>query len=209
MNVIERIKETKIVPVVKLEDAAKAVELADALAAGGICCAEVTFRTAAAGDAIAAITRARPDFFVGAGTVVNTEQAKRAIDAGAQFLVSPGFSEKLAAFCADHGAAFLPGVCTPTEVMAAMEFGLDHLKFFPAEAMGGLKTIKALAGPFGGVKFMPTGGINVSNVRSYLESPFIYACGGSWMVPGVKVKENDWAGITALTREASDLVADL
>lgn len=209
MNVIEQIQATKIVPVVKLEDAASAVALADALAAGGIACAEVTFRTAAAADAIAAISKARPDFFVGAGTVVTVDQAKAALDAGAKFLVSPGFSAKVAEYAASRGAVLLPGVCTPTEVMAAMEYGLKYLKFFPAEAMGGLKTIKALAGPFGGVKFMPTGGIGPANVRDYLSSPFIYACGGSWMVPGKLVAAADWAGITDLAREAMELVKDL
>ena len=209
MTVIEKIKATKIVPVVKIDDAADAVALADALAAGGISCAEVTFRTAAAPDAIAAIAKARPDFFVGAGTVVNVEQAAKAIECGAQFLVSPGFSAKVAAYCAEKNAVLLPGVCTPTEIMAAMEFGLDHLKFFPADAMGGLKTLKALSAPFGSVKFMPTGGINAANVRDFLSQPYIYACGGSWMVPGKMVKEKDWAGITALTKEAMDVVADL
>lgn len=209
MDVIEQVKATKIVPVVKIEDASKAVALADALSEGGISCAEITFRTAAAPEAIANIAKARPDFFVGAGTVINAEQAAKALDAGAQFLVSPGFSPKVAEYAAKRNAVLLPGVCTPTEIMAALEYGITYLKFFPADVYGGVKAMKALSAPFGGIKFMPTGGVNLQNVREILSAPFVFACGGSWLAPAKLIAADDFAGITALCREAMAAIADI
>ncbi len=209
MNILERIGTIGIVPVVALDDAKDADPLGEALLEGGLPCAEITFRTDAAEESIRIMSEKYPEMLVGAGTVLTTEQVDRAVNAGAKFIVSPGTNPKVVQYCVEKNIPITPGILTPSELEQALECGVRIVKFFPAEAGGGLSMIKAMAAPYVGVKFMPTGGINVSNVRSYLESPFIYACGGSWMVPGAKVKENDWAGITALTREASDLVADL
>jgi 2-dehydro-3-deoxyphosphogluconate aldolase/(4S)-4-hydroxy-2-oxoglutarate aldolase len=194
----------KIIPVVALERAADAPRLADALVAGGLPCAEITFRTAAAADAIRALA-GRADFSVGAGTVLDLEQARRAADSGARFVVSPGLNPKVVIFCLDNGIPVLPGVCTPSDITLAFEMGLELLKFFPAEAMGGLKTLDALAGPFPMMRFVPTGGIDPRNLRDYLRHPRVAACGGSWMVKAGLIAEGRFADIARLTREAVDL----
>jgi 2-dehydro-3-deoxyphosphogluconate aldolase/(4S)-4-hydroxy-2-oxoglutarate aldolase len=200
----EQVLALKVIPVVALERAADAPRLADALAAGGLPCAEITFRTAAAADAIRALA-GRADFSVGAGTVLDLEQARRAADSGARFVVSPGMNPKVVRFCRDNGIPVLPGVCTPSDITLAYEMGLELLKFFPAEAMGGLKTLDALAGPFPMMRFVPTGGIDPRNLCDYLRHPRVAACGGSWMVKAGLIAEGRFADIARLTREAVEL----
>ncbi len=201
-DILKKIGEIGIIPVIKIEDASKAVPLAEALSRGGLPAAEVTFRTAAAADAIRAITEAMPDMLVGAGTVLTTEQVDRAIEAGAKFIVSPGFNSKIVKYCIEKGVPVCPGCSTCGEMEQAMELGLDVVKFFPAEAAGGLPVIKAVSAPYGNLKFMPTGGINEENILSYLKFPKILACGGSFMVKDSLIKEGNFAEIERLTREA-------
>ena len=205
-ELLAQVAEKKIVPVVKLDRVEDAKPLCEALCAGGLPVAEITFRTDAAEESIRIAVKEFPEMLVGAGTVVNVEQAKRALDAGAKFLVSPGFSSKVTEFAIDNNVLVFPGTCTPTEVMAAMEYGLKVVKFFPAEQYGGLDTIKALAAPFPSMKFMPTGGVNASNIQDFLAFDKIIACGGSWMVKDSFVKEGNFEEIRKLTAEAVSLV---
>jgi 2-dehydro-3-deoxyphosphogluconate aldolase/(4S)-4-hydroxy-2-oxoglutarate aldolase len=183
--------------------------LGECLMKGGLPCAEVTFRTAAAEESIRRLVKAYPEMIVGAGTVLTCEQADRAIDAGAKFIVSPGFNPKVTEYVLKRGVPMTPGVCTPTEIEAALQYNLDVLKFFPAEPSGGLKMIKALAAPYVGVHFMPTGGISASNVRDYLAYDRIVACGGSWMVSGALIKEKKFDEIEKLVQEAADIVKEI
>lgn len=206
LDVMQQVALRKVVPVVKLDRVEDAKPLAEALCQGGLPVAEVTFRTDAAEESIRIMRNSFPDMLVGAGTVVNLEQAKRALDAGATFIVSPGFSTKVTEFAIDNQIPVFPGTCTPTEVMLAMEYGLKVVKFFPAKQYGGLDTIKALAAPFPTMKFMPTGGINAGNIKEFLAFDKIIACGGSWMVKDSFVKEGNFAEIVKLTKEAVDLV---
>ena len=208
-DMMKKLQAIGIVPVVVLDREEDALPLAEQLMEGGLPCAEVTFRTAAAEGSIRKIAAAFPEMLVGAGTVLTTEQADRAVDAGAKFIVSPGLNPAVAEHVLKKGVSMTPGVCTPTEIEAAMQFGLDVLKFFPAEAAGGLKMIKALAAPYGGVRFMPTGGISAANVRDYLAYDRIVACGGSWMVSGKLVKEGRFGEIGKLVREAADIVKEI
>lgn len=201
-SLTEKIIGSGIVPVVVIKDVSKAEGLAKALVAGGIPVAEVTFRTASAQAAIREIAQNVPEITVGAGTVHTVEQAKAAVEAGAKFIVTPGFVPKTVQWCVENGIPVFPGCSGPAEIEAAMEFGLSIVKFFPAEASGGIKTLKALSGPYGGIRFMPTGGINESNIGDYLKFPFVAACGGSWMVPSALVEQGDFAGVTALCRQA-------
>jgi 2-dehydro-3-deoxyphosphogluconate aldolase/(4S)-4-hydroxy-2-oxoglutarate aldolase len=191
----------RIVPVVVLEDAGRAAGLREALKAGGINCAEVTFRTAAAAESIA-IMAEDPEFVVGVGTVVTEDQVERAQRAGARFVVSPGISANVVRRCGDVGLPVFPGVITPTEIMAALDLGLTELKFFPAATAGGVAAIKALGGPFGQVRFVPTGGITVTNARDYLQVPQVAAIGGSWLTPAAALREGNFDEITRLTAEA-------
>lgn len=207
MNVAEVIEKLKVVPVIKLENANDAIPLGGALAEGGLPVAEITFRTEAAEEAIRKMSSAYPEIAVGAGTLTNVEQAKRALDAGASFFVSPGFHRGITEFAIQNKIPVYPGVCTPTEIMTAMEYGLPVVKFFPAQQYGGLKTIKALSGPFPQMKFMPTGGINQDNIREYLATPCVIACGGSWMVKDDMLKNQDFDGIRKLVSEAVALVS--
>jgi 2-dehydro-3-deoxyphosphogluconate aldolase/(4S)-4-hydroxy-2-oxoglutarate aldolase len=197
--------EKKIVPVVKLDRASDAKPLADALIEGGLPVAEVTFRTDAAEESIRQMAPI-PGMLVGAGTVTNVEQAKRAIDAGAAFLVTPGFSRKVTEFAVETKTPIFPGISTPTELMMALEYDLPVVKFFPAAQYGGLATIKALAAPFPSMRFMPTGGVNAGNILEYLSFPKIIACGGSWMVKDTYINEGRFDEIVRLTREAVELV---
>lgn len=208
-EVLERIGKIGIVPVVVIDDAKDAEPLGKALMEGGLPCAEVTFRTAAAADAIKIMSEKFPDMLVGAGTVLTIEQADKAIEAGAKFIVSPGTNPKVVAHCIEKGIPVTPGTCTPTDVEMALSFGLDVVKFFPAEPAGGLKFIKAIAAPYTGVKFMPTGGINENNVKDYLAYDRILACGGSWMVKGDLIKAGDFEKIKELTKEAAAIVKEL
>ena len=201
-SILEKLEEIGIVPVVKIEDARNAVSLAKALCDGGLPCAEVTFRTSAAAEAIGAMTRAYPEMLVGAGTVLTTEQADAAMDAGARFLVSPGLNPKVVQHCIGKGYPMVPGVATPSEVEQALSLGLDVVKFFPAENAGGLSMINAMSAPYANLKFMPTGGINAGNLNSYLDFPKIIACGGSWMVNADLINAGDFDAIRDLTRQA-------
>jgi 2-dehydro-3-deoxyphosphogluconate aldolase/(4S)-4-hydroxy-2-oxoglutarate aldolase len=200
-SVLKRIGELKIVPVIAIEDAGSAAPLGDALVAGGLPLAEVTFRTAAAEQAIAMMAR-REEILVGAGTVLNVETAKRAVDAGARFIVSPGFNPKVVGWCVGNGVPITPGTATPTDIEMALDHGLSVVKFFPCEALGGLKTLKAIAGPYGMMQFIPTGGIDAGNLGEYLKFPKILACGGSWMVSMELLAEKQFAKITELTKQA-------
>lgn len=205
-EVLKKLGEFGIVPVVVLEDAKDAAKLAQALCDGGLACAEVTFRTEAAAESIRIMTEQFPDMLVGAGTVLTPEQADRAIEAGAKFIVSPGLNPKVVSHCLAKGIPMAPGVCTPSEIEQALELGLDVVKFFPAEPSGGLNMIKAVAAAYTTLKFMPTGGINPQNITPYLQYNRILACGGSWMVKGSLVTEGNFEKITELTREAVSLV---
>mgnify|MGYP001024782074 CR=1 FL=1 len=207
MNVAEIIEKLKVVPVIKLDDAKDAVPLGKSLVEGGLPVAEITFRTEAAEEAIRRMSGAYPEIAVGAGTLTSVEQAKRALDAGASFFVSPGFHKGITEFAIQNNIPVYPGVCTPTELMMAMEYGLPVVKFFPAGQYGGLKTIKALSGPFPRMKFMPTGGINQGNIREYLAEPCVIACGGSWMVKDDMLKKQDFDGVRQLVSEAVALVS--
>ena len=207
-EILEKIKEIGIVPVIVLEDAKDALPLAEALMEGGLPCAEVTFRTAAAEDSIRAISQAYPEMLVGAGTVLTTEQVDRAVAAGAKFIVSPGFNPRIVQYCQEKGVPITPGCSSPTDIEQALEHGLKVVKFFPAEQLGSLAMIKALAGPYVDVSFMPTGGINAGNVKDYLAYNRILACGGSWMVKGDLIKAGDFQRITELVKEAKQLVEE-
>lgn len=191
----------RLIPVIALDRAEDAGPLADALISGGLPVAEVTFRTAAAEASIREMSK-RTEIVVGAGTVLNVETVKRAVDAGATFIVSPGFSEKVVAYCIDHKIPVIPGCVTPTEIQMALEHGLDTVKFFPAEAVGGIKVLQAFAAPFAQVKFIPTGGITEKNLSDYLSFPPVIACGGSWMVTKELIAAGEFAKITAMTANA-------
>jgi 2-dehydro-3-deoxyphosphogluconate aldolase/(4S)-4-hydroxy-2-oxoglutarate aldolase len=209
MDMNERIAACGVVPVVVLEDAKDAKPLAEALVEGGLPVAEVTFRTAAAEESIRIMAEAYPDMLVGAGTVLSVEQAQRAVNAGAKFIVSPGFDEEVVDWCLANNVPVYPGIITPSEATKAVKRGLKIVKFFPAEQFGGVATIKALAAPFTTLKFMPTGGINAKNIRDYLANNKIIACGGSWMVKGDLVKAGDFAKIKELVKEAVELVKEI
>jgi 2-dehydro-3-deoxyphosphogluconate aldolase/(4S)-4-hydroxy-2-oxoglutarate aldolase len=195
----------RIIPVVAIHDAENAGPLADALIEGGLPSAEITFRTEAALDAISYMAK-RGDIAVGAGTVLKVEQARKAVDSGACFIVSPGFNPKVVQYCVENHIPVTPGTSTPTDIEKALDFGLDIVKFFPAEAFGGIKTLKAISAPFGMMRFIPTGGIGPHNVIAYLNLPNIPACGGSWMVKSDLISKGKFTEITQLTREAMDLV---
>ena len=205
----EEMAEFGVVPVVALDDVKDAVPLAKALCAGGLPVAEITFRTAAAEESIREIAKAFPQMCVGAGTVLNVDQVKRAVEAGAKFIVSPGFSKEIVSYCKENDIPCFPGGVTPTEIMQIIDAGYSIVKFFPASSMGGLKTIKALGAPFTSVKFMPTGGVNADNLREFLESDKIYACGGSWMVKKDLINAGAFDQIEALTKEAVAIVKEV
>lgn len=207
--ILQEIQKIGLVPVIKLNDPQKAVPLAKALAKGGIPVAEVTFRAAGADIAIANIAKELPEILVGAGTVVTVEQVKKAVAAGAKYIISPGFDPEVVQYCIDNGIPVTPGCTNASEVSVATKMGLEVVKFFPAEAAGGLKVLKALAGPFPKMRFIPTGGISPANLNEYLSFKKIIACGGSWMVPEKLVDANDWEGITALAREAVLTMLDI
>ena len=202
----EKIAEFGVVPVVVLEDVKDAKPLADALVKGGLPCAEVTFRTDAAEESIRIMTREYPDMLVGAGTVLTVEQVDKAVNAGAKFIVSPGFDTEIVDYCMENEIPVFPGCVTPSEVAQAVKRGLHVVKFFPAEQFGGVNTIKALAAPYTTVKFMPTGGVNAGNLKDYLGCDKIVCCGGSWMVKGDLIKAGEFEKICELTAEAAELV---
>ncbi|MBO7401387.1 MAG: bifunctional 4-hydroxy-2-oxoglutarate aldolase/2-dehydro-3-deoxy-phosphogluconate aldolase [Lachnospiraceae bacterium] len=201
-DVLTRFQKLGIIPVVKIDNAKDAVPLAKALCEGGLPVAEVTFRTDAAEEAIREMSKAFPEMFVGAGTVLTTEQVDRAVAAGAKFIVSPGFNPVVVKYCVDKNIPITPGTSSPSEIEQAIGFGLEAVKFFPAEASGGIAKIKAMAGPYTQMKFMPTGGINADNLCSYLDFPKILACGGSWMVSDKLINAGEFDKIKELTTQA-------
>ena len=202
MDMFKTIYELGIIPVVAIDDADKAVPLAKALSEGGLPAAEITFRTAAAEESIRRITAECPDVLVGAGTVLTKEQADRAVAAGAKFIVTPGFNPEMIAYIKSLGIPMMPGAATPGEMEQAMSMGLTNIKFFPAEANGGVAKLKALAGPYQAAKWMPTGGVNAKNLNDYLSFDRIIACGGTWLATGADIAENNWDGITKKCKEA-------
>jgi len=195
-----------LVPVITIESPRDAVPLAEALLDGGIACAEVTFRTPAAGEAIHGISSTCGELLVGAGTVLTVEQAEQATQAGAQYVVAPGFDPAVVGWCLERNVPVIPGVATPTEISMALARGLSLLKFFPAEAMGGVQTLQALSAPFAGVRFIPTGGITVANLPQYLALPNVAACGGSWMAKEGMISAGRFAEIARLSRQARAIV---
>ena len=205
-DLLEKLGRFGVVPVVEIERAEDAVELGKALLAGGLPCAEITFRTAAAEEAIRRISSSLPEVIVGAGTVLTVDQADRAVSAGAQFIVSPGFNQKVVDWCLQHEIPVTPGVLTPTEIDMALDRGLKVLKFFPAEAMGGVATLKAIAAPYKDVKFIPTGGISQDNLADYLALRSVHCCGGSWLVKTSLISAGKFDEITRLTQEAVSVV---
>ena len=208
-EILEKLGQYGIVPVVVLNDSKDAEPLADALCEGGLACAEVTFRTEAAAESIKIMSEKHPEMLVGAGTVLTVEQVDEAVAAGAKFIVSPGLNSEVVKYCLDKNIAITPGVVTPSEMEQAIELGLNIVKFFPAESSGGLSMIKAVSAPYTMLKFMPTGGINPGNVKEYLKSDKIFACGGSWMVKGDLVDAGDFDKIKELTKEAADIVKEI
>lgn len=205
IDLLAHLTRVRVVPVVEIGDARHAVPLARALAAGGLTCIEVTFRTAAAADAIAAIAAGTRGVTIGAGTVRTVGQADTAVAAGARFLVAPGLNPSVVGRAHELGVPMLPGVCTPTEIEQAAELGLLLLKFFPAEATGGVAYLKALSGPFRDIRLVPTGGIGPRNLAAYLELPAVAACGGSWMAPPPLITAGDFAAITRLAAAAAEI----
>lgn len=202
VSVHKMIQSVGVVPVIKIDSPDQALPLGKALLAGGLPIAEITFRTAAGEEGIRILRTELPQLLVGAGTIVSVDAARRAQQAGAQFIVSPGYSDDIVAFCQEQGIPVYPGVNNPSQIQQAMERGLSVVKFFPAEASGGLPMLQALSAPFPTMKFMPTGGIGIHNLGDYLKKPYIVACGGSWMVPGSLIKEQKWEEISHLCKEA-------
>ena len=207
-QLLEKIKEFGIVPVVVLDHAKDAIPLAQALCDGGLPCAEITFRTDVAEDSIRILAKEFPHMLIGAGTVLTTEQVDRAVLAGAKFIVSPGLNSKIICHCSKKNIPIIPGCSTPSDVEQAIEHDLDVVKFFPAQQAGGLAYIKAIAAPYVGMKFMPTGGINAQNVKEYLTYDRVLACGGSWMVKNDLIQAGNFDKIKALTKEAVKIVKE-
>lgn len=205
-TILKQFQKLGVIPVVVLDDAKDAEALAGALCKGGLPCAEVTFRTAAAEESIRIMAEKFPDMLVGAGTVLSVEQVDRAVAAGAKFIVSPGLNPKVVRYCVEKNIPITPGVQTPSEIEQALEFGLEVVKFFPAEAAGGLKMIKALAGPYVNLKFIPTGGITTKNAPEYLAFDKILAVGGSWVAKKDLVNAGKFTEIEAITRESVEMV---
>lgn len=208
MDILSALRAARLVPVVVLDDSAHADPLAEALVAGGLPVAEVTFRTAAAQDSIRAMAD-RGDILIGAGTVLTPVQVDQAVAAGARYIVSPGLSRAVVERCQEHGVLVLPGAVTATEIQAALELGLTTVKFFPAETSGGAAAIAALTAPFGDLTFVPTGGIGPANLHQYLGIGAVTAVGGSWMVPRDRIRAGDFAAVARLSADAAALAARL
>ena len=208
-DVVTRVQETGVIPVVVLNDVKDALPLAKALVEGGLPCAEVTFRTAAAEESIRIMKENYPEMLLGAGTILTTEQVDRAVNAGATFIVSPGFDPEIVDYCISKNIPVLPGCITPSEVAQAVKRGLTRIKFFPAEQAGGLAMIKAMCAAYTTVKVMPTGGISAKNLGEYLSCDKIFACGGSWMVKGDLIKAGEFDKIKEMTAEAVELVKSI
>ena len=209
MEFLDKLSLAGLVPVIAVNDAADAVPLCAALSEGGLPVAEITFRTAAAEEAIANVHRELPDVLLCAGTVLTPDQAERAIRAGAAAIVSPGLNPEVVRYCLAKGYPVCPGTANPSDLEGALSMGLKAVKVFPAEAIGGIRLIRSMSAPYAGLKFMPTGGINENNMLDYLAFDKVLCCGGSWMVPKDAVEQKDWARITALTRSAVDKMLGL
>jgi 2-dehydro-3-deoxyphosphogluconate aldolase/(4S)-4-hydroxy-2-oxoglutarate aldolase len=207
-RVLEQIHEFRLVPVVAIQDAGDAAPLADALIEGGLPCAEITFRTDAAEQSIRTMA-ASSKMLVGAGTVLSVDQVRQAVDAGARFIVSPGFNPEVVEYCVQHAIPVTPGTATPTDIEKAMRMGLEVVKFFPAEAFGGLKTLKAISAPYTQMRFIPTGGIHQDNLADYLQFPKVFACGGSWMVKSNLIAEGHFDEIIRRTQRAVERVQEI
>lgn len=205
-QILEKLRQLKVVPVIALDNAEDILPLADTLAENGLPVAEITFRSAAASEAIRLLRANRPDFLIAAGTVLMSEQVVLAKNSGADFIVTPGLNPKIVQLCLDLGLPITPGVNNPMAIETALEFGLTAVKFFPAEASGGVKMIKALLGPYAMLQIMPTGGIGLNNIQDYLAIPNVVACGGSWFVEKKLIQEKNWAEIGRLVREAVEAV---
>lgn len=205
ISVLDRLRSSIVVPVVVLEEAERAVPTANALLSGGVNVMEITFRTKAAPEAILAVASSCPEMLVGAGTVVSIEQCRQAVDCGARFIVSPGFDGEIVDWCIEHSIAIVPGCVTPAEIMAAMKRGLKVLKFFPAQVYGGLTAMKALSAPFGGIRFIPTGGVDEGNIQSYYTAPFVQAVGGSWICTQQDIAAGNYDKIRTLSHRARAL----
>ena len=208
-DVFDVIEKAHFVPLIVLSDAEDAVPMAPALVEGGLPIAEVTFRTSAAAEVMRQMSYHVPECLVGAGTVHNVTKAKEAVDAGARFIITPGMNPAVVDWCLSHDVPVIPGTVTPSDLEVALDFGLDVCKFFPAEAYGGVTTLKALAGPYAGIRFLPTGGINKTNARSYLDLPNVIAVGGSFLTPSALVKAKDWDGIIKTCKETAKIVKEL
>lgn len=209
MNPLERLSQLGVIPVVKIDQASKGPDLAKAFLKGGLPCAEITFRTDAAEEAIRLISESQPEMIVGAGTVLTVAQAQNAVKAGARFIVSPGFDPKVVDWCLRRNVAVVPGVATSTEALMALDRGLNILKFFPAETLGGIPMLEAIAAALIDVKFIPTGGISVSNMASYLKLPMVYAVAGSWLATSRMITSGSFDEITRLTSEAVNIVCSV
>ena len=209
MDIMQKLEQAGIIPVVVLDRTEDAVPTAKALLKGGIGVMEITFRTAAARDALRAVAENVPEMIVGAGTVLNVAQCEAASQAGAQFIVSPGLDIPLTESCIREGLAVIPGCVTPSEIMAILALGLKTVKFFPASVYGGLDAMKALSGPFPGLKFIPTGGVNAGNLREYIAAPFISAAGGSWMCKKADIAAGKFDQISALSEEAVRIIREV
>lgn len=205
-DIVSEFRQLRLVPVVKIDRIEDAALLAKALTEGGLAVAEVTFRTKEAAEAIRRMKKACPDMLVGAGTVLNAAQVDAAIEAGAEFIVSPGLNPRTVRYCQEKNIPIFPGVATASEIEQAIELGLSHVKFFPAEVNGGIKAIKALAAPYYEMQFMPTGGVNPQNIKEYLAFEKIFACGGTWMVKDELLSEGKFDEITRLCKEAVELI---
>ncbi len=206
---LNKISRIKLLPVIKIDNLENAVPIVKALSDGGIAAAEITFRTECAADAIKKVSSEMPEIFVGAGTVLSVENVKRAVDSGAKFIVSPGLNPEVVSYCVKNDIPIVPGCVTPTEIELAMSLGLDTVKFFPAEAYGGLKVIKALSAPYSMIKFIPTGGIDLSNIKEYLSNKSVLAVGGSFMVKDEFIKKREFYKITELTQCACDIIKEI
>lgn len=204
MDYLDRLARAAVIPVVVIDDAKDAEATANALLKGGIDVMEITFRTAAAADAIRTVSEKCPDMLVGAGTIISLEQCKHAVANGAKFIVSPGFDDEVVGWCVENGITVTPGCVTPTEIMAAKKHGLKIVKFFPANVYGGLQAMKALAAPFGDIKFIPTGGVNAENVGEFISAPFVHAVGGSWVCPKGDIAAGNFDRIAELSQKARE-----
>lgn len=209
MDVYDSIKKIGLLPVIKLENTTLAEELAHSLMEGNLPAAEITYRTENADKAIDRMLTLYPDMLVGAGSILNLSQADNAINAGAKFIVMPGFHTKIAEHCLSKAIPVIPGCATATEIMAALEYDINILKFFPAEQLGGIKTIMSIAAPFPSVKFMPTGGITINHLKTYLENPKIFACGGSYIAPENLLAEKNFKEITNRCKQTSEIIKEI